>query len=1509
MSNVLTQSNNDNDNSNNKFEINSQSQEHFENNSPPSLEQFSPKDELLKHDMMKKLSLKEKWLNDNEALALKNAKSVPMELDDITVEVKSKDDKKSFLNGIFTSITHLIKPSDEKNDKEKSKSPKKKSKSKTPPNVKDEVKLIKVIEYEKPDLINVAESFEELLANEKPQQGNTNKKMQAFLQRQRSDEVREEADEILNDIKEGNDKMAKQMRDMEQRRFSDNMNAIKSNIVDQKVASMKEVNLSKYFPNQQEKKPPAVAKNKDVKALKDVNLSKYFPSSPTTGRKNIPGSPTGQSTPSSTPASPLTPRKNVNEIDLANYFPGTPLMSRKPSVSTPPSSPLTENPPSFIERRESINIVMHSSIAPPPPPPIAKKNILSLQTVKKKVAPVPVAETNDRNVGRKSTISYPTKMEEPFLKPESRKSSLQDNELNMFDQLLDGAIDFKMLDDNIDNLISEEKLERSSSQEYARIFDDGSREKKSDKKSKKNNLEVEGKKTEMLLEVKKKKSKSKSKSPKKDEDDNGEMLSKLLIDPKIFQNLTNEYERLLNELKNGSLSPPDTETEEQLEVVKTPIKMKPSENKEFKCKSPPRFNENNKIKESVVVKQEEVPPTEEDSVVTRLQRKYKRNSIVSTEVVVEKLLESAEKETTPIPNTPPKLSIIERMELKLKQKLNFDEDFPVLLEDEKTLKKQPILSSVKLVKKQCKLQDEIKTFKEVKDELKPIKEINGKPPRKETLSEGPKDEKYFESFLIKEGNSDVLTIETKKQKQEDDFLASLISLPKESTNEIIYDLKSTKKDSKQNKKSPEKKKEKSPKESKKPSKVYEDNKDEILEVNSSRMQEKRNSLKLELAQIDLGITERPLDIQNLISRKNSIDESFGISECSKSFTSSDDMKNRRSMSAKDSAYSDEMYSNRTSRKSSAAEQDIKESFKNTSSKNEDIYCERHSKTTLVTEQIVKQIDNEVTTKSDDIYCDKHSKKVSATDQSIQDSRKDLNINTTISDDIYCAKHSKNKFSAKHDVPLTTIKTPKETKKMDLMNAEYINMLKDISCGLVGFNDDLVTMESQENLRKPVKSVTNKKETYSNALKDITSSVVGSEFYEMELEKRFAHIIPPIVEHVTPERIVSTSNMEKGLSANTLEVRHTEKTIEQHPDENDVYNKIPIPPIRRHRSMSQSRTPEPPIRSRKPMIPSKSFDFDSVSGRGSKASEYYEYPTSSSYQVKSKRDLNAHNTPLNTRNHSVLDKYDLHVSPRNSSDYKSNYQRPRAIDNYDLMVRPAVSRIYQQEEISIKRPEYRRKTDETDESASILERSHQLHQKKESFMRDQINENNPYIREMMKQDFENPIDISDIKYIRRHQAAPVSAATSSYLSSHSRPTSSFERPTSTYDRPISYERPSARTPISYAKSSPLSHMPVTSAYSRPIQISSVSSYKSSVPTSSNLSYLSPSSSTAAKILTKSHLAQSHLPHTYRHKNVSHLTDNPTSSTSSSRFLSNLRSGNNSHNQKKSSGSPKESCMIS
>lgn len=227
-------------------------------------------------------------------------------------------------------------------------------------------------------------------------------------------------------------------------------------------------------------------------------------------------------------------------------------------------------------------------------------------------------------------------------------------------------------------------------------------------------------------------------------------------------------------------------------------------------------------------------------------------------------------------------------------------------------------------------------------------------------------------------------------------------------------------------------------------------------------------------------------------------------------------------------------------------------------------------------------------------------------------------------------------------------------------------------------------------------------------------------------------------------------------------------------------------------------------------------------------------------------------------------------------------RQRAID--DLMVKSASTRKYDLDDLPVRRQvDYRRDDSEPTDASVLLERSHMLHRRKESFMRDQMNEsNNPYIREMLKQDFDNPIDISDIKLIRKNPN--VSLTSTSTLSQ--------------YQRPISHV-PSVtmRTPI-YSKSS-ISQTPISSSsYSRS---SAVPSYKSN----SSVGYLNPSSRTAAQILTKSHTLSplnSHSSSYSRTRPVTSLSDPTTRITST-------HSRPTSYSHEKSSGSSRDACVIS
>lgn len=1319
-----------------------------------SLEQSNPKDELLKSDMMKKLSLKEKWLNEQAAAAILS-KPVPMEVDDKVAGDKKKDEKKSFFTGILSSVKHLIKNDKDKPDKNKS----------TSPPSGESLDLDKLIENETTDVDN----FDELVVeSDKPAPGCVRKGIKAFLQKQKSDEIREGADEILNEIKDGNDRMAKQMRDMEQKRFSDNMKAIKSSVVDSKVASMKEVNLSKYFPAQQEKKPPAVAKNRDVKALKDVNLLKYFPpTSPTPGKKTS-GSPNGQSATSSATASPLVPRKNLNEIDLANYFPGTPTLSRKISTSTPPSSPLTENAPLSFERRFSVT----NYIPPPPPPPVAKKNILALQTVKKRQ---PVKENIDTTAQNKK---------------ETAKKKPKD--FNMFDQLLDGAIDLKEIEDkrdkNVDSfdaLTDDVKHEKSPSKEYAKNLigeSDKIKSSSSDKtKSKKREIppiNAEQKRPSPVKEENVQDTKAikkpKRKSPKKVVKDG--ILDKLSLDPAIFQNLTSEYQRLLVELERSSKSPETEDSDQKIETATPKIidDASPNLKLDFKRKSPQRCEDRKKFKEELEDDKKIVQLTdvkveiEEDSVVARLEKKYRRGSLQNNEAaapVQEKLPETP---TTPNDDVQTS-SVIERLEKKLKQKReaeNAPSSYDVPDADREVIKESTKLNSVSLVKDQVQKQEinisELLSLKAEKSRDNPkAAEVNCF----KTLLSLPKENVHdiFSEFELTEKETE----KALKEFQESFELLSKNDIDEDSVNIDIlesvsstlkkHDLKSIHDQTKQIQPEVVKRN------------LIDDQQQQLESKNQSKAnlenntKQKRKSLQMDLAEIDFNISERPLNLDQLFPRRTSIGET---PDSPKSLNSNDETK---IASAKDSAYSG-------SRRSSANEID----------------------------EVIAQDKPE---------------------------------------------------------PKTAI------------SASYINVLKEISSGLIGFDDEpLLLMESPIKLEpkkaqlstEPLKSKENVKHNHTKVLQDISNNLIGADLPDIHTqEKNYSQIIPPFVRDQA---------MKKAPSANNLDVPN----YDFDPDVDEVIEvKIPIPPPRRHKSTESNDITEPSLKTKRFLPTSKSFDYDTVSGRTSKNStEYYDhyYPT----VATSRR----------------VDKYDPLVQKESFDVGARTRIRQRAID--DLMVKPTKSRFYEADDVPTRRVDSFRERSVPSDARVLLERSHMLHERKENFMRDQMNEsNNPYIREMMKQDVDNPIDISDIKFIRNHPSAPL--PTSSHFSSYQRPTSSYV--------------PSTRTTNSYTKPSTSSYTPVTTSYSRSSGANPVSSYKSSVPSSSSLGYLNPSSSTASHILTKSHTLSPHSSHTPtytpRTRPITSLSDAHT--TSSSRMMTQSRP--TTYSQKKSSGSSRDACVIS
>ncbi|XP_037893827.1 F-actin-monooxygenase Mical isoform X8 [Glossina fuscipes] len=105
-----------------------------------------------------------------------------------------------------------------------------------------------------------------------------------------SAEVKEtDAGKILyNATKKDKNISANKLKEIDVKNFSDTMDTIKSQMVVPTISSQapSSVDLSKYFPHQKQEKSTSVNVNKNQKTLKDVDLTKYFPTSPAPQRRS-----------------------------------------------------------------------------------------------------------------------------------------------------------------------------------------------------------------------------------------------------------------------------------------------------------------------------------------------------------------------------------------------------------------------------------------------------------------------------------------------------------------------------------------------------------------------------------------------------------------------------------------------------------------------------------------------------------------------------------------------------------------------------------------------------------------------------------------------------------------------------------------------------------------------------------------------------------------------------------------------------------------------------------------------------------------------------------------------------------------------------------------------------------------------------------------------------------------------------------------------------------------------
>ncbi|XP_058443082.1 F-actin-monooxygenase Mical-like isoform X3 [Malaya genurostris] len=277
--------------------------------------------------------------------------------------------------------------------------------------------------------------------------------------RTKSHEVRQDADEFLEQIKQDQAALDKRMKKVEAKKFQSNMQSIKSAVESSRIVGVKsEKDVTKFFsaPKKEstEQKPKQLP-NKDVSALQGVNLSKYFPSSPTKSKASI-GTP---SSVSSVESSPMLPRKKPSDTELLKYFgPNTAKSSPSSpsSLISPALSRQNSNESPVVVRKvispctvNTVPKVMTPAVLAPRPPMVPlppKKNVLAFQPVKKsktetsvpvsapvtnKLAPQPVAklESSSKTV-KKSKLTSPPKISSP---PPRKSPEIEDK---LFDDLL-----------------------------------------------------------------------------------------------------------------------------------------------------------------------------------------------------------------------------------------------------------------------------------------------------------------------------------------------------------------------------------------------------------------------------------------------------------------------------------------------------------------------------------------------------------------------------------------------------------------------------------------------------------------------------------------------------------------------------------------------------------------------------------------------------------------------------------------------------------------------------------------------------------------------------------------------------------------------------------------------------------------------------------------------------------------------------------------------------------------
>ncbi|XP_068157141.1 F-actin-monooxygenase Mical isoform X12 [Drosophila tropicalis] len=378
------------------------------------------KENLVKSDILRKLTLKEKWLAENAAIAAGMANPVAPVQPQLTSPPKSKFDEKyeKVVSPSPSSNLLVVEPKpkpvidfdlDELKPRKPNFDERPQEMLPKPASLQKPTKPSPKPERKNAASTNVSRS-NSMKSNASSSGGSprlkktTTPKMHIQnilgtikkIERQHSKEEDDDEDAMDVDVPQENKELSNKLKEIQASSFAGTMDHIKSQLTMPTVSSSQAaatMDLSKYFPNQKQEKNTSANTNKNQKTLKDVDLAKYFPSSPVPQRRTV-----------ETVAERL--KKSQTEASLA-----------KPKEIPPPASQSEENKTKPVPPKRQASLGQNFSLRDHPQ--------TEASPAKPKEIPPPASQSDENKT-------------KPV--PPKRQASLGQN-FSLRDHQMDGAVD------------------------------------------------------------------------------------------------------------------------------------------------------------------------------------------------------------------------------------------------------------------------------------------------------------------------------------------------------------------------------------------------------------------------------------------------------------------------------------------------------------------------------------------------------------------------------------------------------------------------------------------------------------------------------------------------------------------------------------------------------------------------------------------------------------------------------------------------------------------------------------------------------------------------------------------------------------------------------------------------------------------------------------------------------------------------------------------------------------